>query len=700
MTTNHHTVITVGAAANASVFNAPLSQLDTAITTNATNVAATTAEVVAARDAYPSLDSRLDALVMAGGNVATKANGASVAGQKVLTVDSTTGFIVGAYVTYLLNNTTLEGNTIASIQAGVSLTLGTNIGTGGVLDDSYISMISTSEYLAAQAIPHAGTLLLPQTMEYANGGVFNVRAYGAVGNGTTDDTAAIQAALDAMPADGGKLFFPLGAYKITAPLVLDLGVTVEGASRYGTRILNYGDDDCFYVASATGYRARHLTFRDLYIQDGLGIATRAAGHGIHLTGVDGTTFHIENVVVTGHIDGVNVENSINTVISNVRVDDNKRDGFATSGTCNGLSMISTYSVRAGRHGYNMKVSEASFITAESDQSGWLEAGDGFHFVDSHYLTFSGIGCEYAGCGRDGAVKAFTVDTGTNLLTITGNPFVDGDTIEIVTSDVTALPASIYQVRDTAGDSFKVASTFGGAAIDITDGTSGTAYQVFGGYGASFDNTDFLIINGADINTSAGDCLVIDGGEFISLNAVYTSSPGGYGLVLANAPERMVITTSYFGGGVLGEEYGANVTFLTSNGIGAGTPPTYRLDLLTPAGTTDIIRYGQSGTGQWLIGVDNSNRTYFKQGTTVRFDIDDGAATNAVRIDASGLRLASAVPLLYAGTQVVAARQTGWTAATGTATRTTFATASVTTEQLAQAVKALIDDLIAHGLIGA
>lgn len=53
-----------------------------------------------------------------------------------------------------------------------------------------------------------------------------------------------------------------------------------------------------------------------------------------------------------------------------------------------------------------------------------------------------------------------------------------------------------------------------------------------------------------------------------------------------------------------------------------------------------------------------------------------------------------------GTQVVNNRVTGWAAATGTATRTTFATGTVTTAQLAERVKALIDDLISHGLIGA
>ena len=55
-----------------------------------------------------------------------------------------------------------------------------------------------------------------------------------------------------------------------------------------------------------------------------------------------------------------------------------------------------------------------------------------------------------------------------------------------------------------------------------------------------------------------------------------------------------------------------------------------------------------------------------------------------------------------GTAVLGARKTGWATATGTATRTTFDTASVTLPQLAERVKAIIDDLHStsgHGLIG-
>lgn len=44
--------------------------------------------------------------------------------------------------------------------------------------------------------------------------LYNVKSYGATGGGTTDDTTAFQAAMDAIPAAGGVLYIPAGSYLI------------------------------------------------------------------------------------------------------------------------------------------------------------------------------------------------------------------------------------------------------------------------------------------------------------------------------------------------------------------------------------------------------------------------------------------------------------------------------------------------------
>lgn len=54
--------------------------------------------------------------------------------------------------------------------------------------------------------------------------VYNVKNYGAVGDGSTDDTTAIQAAIDACDnasgsSGGGTVYFPNGSYKITGVIV-------------------------------------------------------------------------------------------------------------------------------------------------------------------------------------------------------------------------------------------------------------------------------------------------------------------------------------------------------------------------------------------------------------------------------------------------------------------------------------------------
>lgn len=68
------------------------------------------------------------------------------------------------------------------------------------------------------------------------GEVFNVKAYGAVGDGTTDDTAAIGAAITAMGAVGGELRFPPGNYKFSTITASLTGLILRGAGSGSTTL--------------------------------------------------------------------------------------------------------------------------------------------------------------------------------------------------------------------------------------------------------------------------------------------------------------------------------------------------------------------------------------------------------------------------------------------------------------------------------
>ncbi len=120
------------------------------------------------------------------------------------------------------------------------------------------------------------------------------------------------------------------------------------------------------------------------------------------------------------------------------------------------------------------------------------------------------------------------------------------------------------------------------------------------------------------------------------------------------------------GGIIAARPHDGITFQYYGGVGYILP-------ITAAGAAMPLSIGGSQVGIQVSGADR---------VTV-----NGSAANFI------------VPIQYSGNQVLAGRRTGWSAASGTATRSGFATSTVTTAELAERVKALIDDLTAHGLIG-
>ena len=96
---------------------------------------------------------------------------------------------------------------------------------------------------------------------------FDITAYGAVGDGLTDSTAAIQKALDDAAAVEGKVIVPPGKYR-TGRLKMGVRTRLEGASAWNFRseglsvfILNDPDAPCLLdITGAFGCSAAGMCF--------------------------------------------------------------------------------------------------------------------------------------------------------------------------------------------------------------------------------------------------------------------------------------------------------------------------------------------------------------------------------------------------------------------------------------------------------
>jgi hypothetical protein len=93
----------------------------------------------------------------------------------------------------------------------------------------------------------------------------NVKDFGAIGDGVTDDSQAIQNAIDATP-NGGKLYIPTGTYLITTGLTRTNSITIQGDGIYGaggTVLIYTGNGDAFTYgpSGGAGAGARFQDFR-------------------------------------------------------------------------------------------------------------------------------------------------------------------------------------------------------------------------------------------------------------------------------------------------------------------------------------------------------------------------------------------------------------------------------------------------------
>lgn len=325
--------------------------------------------------------------------------------------------------------------------------------------------------------------------------------------------------------------------------------------------------------------------------------------------------------------------------------------------------------------------------------------DLYSALDSSYTNYESFSMAYPGSGDFWQLKTTTagVLTPTGIEVQVGSSA--GGTVRLTPEGYTGATANSGEARLEGGFS---GSKHGGRAIVRAGSPSsgnfnGGDVEIYAGSksGTGVDGKISLFGNvqtdgNLDIGTSTANTITI--GDDLSGAVLSIDVP----TISINASSSFTLT---------------GVTSLTTSGaVTAGSVSTAAYNGKDNQHLT--VASSQTNTGSELaqVRITAADGTNLAGNSVIVTAGDGGTAGNGGNIDLNpgtgtgggndGV-INTSGDLERDGSRILSTRKTGWTAATGTATRTSFDTSTVTLSELAERVKALLDDLnssTGHGLI--
>jgi hypothetical protein len=219
------------------------------------------------------------------------------------TILATNIFINGVYQEK--DSYALSGNTIAfSIAPPLNSSIEIMTNETGVINSGNANDISYT-------LTAAGATA--QTVQTKLEQYISVKDFGAVGDGVADDTAEIQAAIDAViSSGGGMLYIPAGTYKTTSALTVSDAskINIQGAGKYITvitRANNTGPililENASGLTTGNGYYFEWGSFKLMYTTPSLTTDTNAIGMSFELgTGLNNygyVNFRFTSIEIAG-----------------------------------------------------------------------------------------------------------------------------------------------------------------------------------------------------------------------------------------------------------------------------------------------------------------------------------------------------------------------------------------------------------------
>lgn len=395
--------------------------------------------------------------ILCGSSVAFAAltfSGTGVSSDANITIDGSTSISIG----------TSTATSIIIGRTGTTTTFPGNLMIDGFLTDGggnpYVTSTGASVSSTNQiSYLNGATSSVSRTLTSKLQDTVSVKDFGATGNGTTDDTAAIQAAVNA----AARVYFPSGTYKISSAIILHSGSVLYGSGRVpsedGAEIKNTGSGYSFSIPTSTD----DVEISDMWIDSE---SDSAAQGGIFV----GNNFNYEyfsNLYIfldAGHGVGidtgsasVNTEGGINIYAQSVRVDDGS-EGFRvqTNSTINDVTFIDCYSDGATSIGFDLLgIDDATLINSkvDNDATGYKFFGANGTVIDPTMQANTTQGMVF----YSSDVEVSNPNAYDQL-----NPFVMGNATNNITliNPVTAATPSGYSVTNASSSPLQILNTKG------------------------------------------------------------------------------------------------------------------------------------------------------------------------------------------------------------------------------------------------
>ena len=304
-----------------------------------------------------------------------------------------------------------------------------------------------------------------QQLRNIQGWTVNVKdaPYYAKGDGITDDTAAIQAAVDYVKDLGGTIFFPRGQYSVSGGIsaTVSASVILKGASQGylsaagdagGTKIIHTGDNTCFDFQAANIWAS--------VVVDGFEVrGTSAGSNSVFVNYSDSWGSSFRNSIVTGYTGGTIVRLWNKTAwtegffAENLMLRDSlKAFEFKRTAATGGTDSFYRFSARnvnvvpgpngAAFHMFSTAGNQMHLYGADIDVSLWFEVGGAGGFFIGNYCRFgdSTVRVKQDGIVTPGATDHFTFRQYTDAPGTSAQSFID------IEGSVNAQQSNYYYVN--------------------------------------------------------------------------------------------------------------------------------------------------------------------------------------------------------------------------------------------------------------